>query len=679
MKNLKNFAALALSGLLFTSCNNSQQNQENMNVEEVKTENEFKWEVDRFADIRVLRYKVPSFEKLNPKQKQLVYYLAQASLAGRDIIWDQNYKHNLAIRKAIESIFNNYNGDKTTADWKNFEIYAKRVFFSNGIHHHYSMNKFLPEFSKQYFLDLQKQSGVELSSQIVDIMFDPKVDAKRVNLDPDKDLVAGSANNFYQDGITDAEVDAFYKKIIKKDNPTPISYGLNSTMIKKDGKLVEDVWKADGRYGGAITQIIYWLEKAKTVAESDDMAKGFDLLIEYYKTGDLKVWDDYNIQWTKTTGDAIDYINGFIEVYGDAKGYRGTYESIIQINDFDASERMKVVAENAQYFENNSPILDIHKKPEVKGVSYKVVNVAIESGDASPSTPIGVNLPNANWIRANHGSKSVSLGNIIEAYDEASGASYLEEFAFSTEEIERGKAHGKLAGKMHTALHEVIGHASGKLEEGVGTPKETLKSYASTLEEARADLVALYYIMDPKLIELGLMESLDVGKTEYDGYIRNGLMVQLRRIEKGENIEESHMRNRQLVAAWVYEKGKPENVIERVEKEGKTYFVVKDYDKLRLLFGDLLKEVQRIKSQGDYEAGKALVENYGVKVDANLHQQVLDRSAKLDVPPYAGFVNPEYIVEYDEAGNETGNITITYPDNFIEQMLNYGKNYSYLN
>lgn len=663
-----------------SSPNNQKKEEEEKPMaeqEETAKKDDFQWQTEQFADLRILRYKVPSFEKLTDKQKKLVYWLAEASLAGRDIIWDQNYKHNITIRKALESIIKNYNGDKNTEDWKNFMVYAKRVFFSNGIHHHYSMSKINPDFSKSYFEGLLKEVDTQLDEEVLTAMFDPNVDAKRVNLDPTKDLIAGSANNFYEDGITEAEVDAYYKNVIDKTDKEPISYGLNSTMIKEDGKIKEDVWKVGGRYGKAIEKIVVALRQAIPYAESEDMAKGFQLLIDYYETGNLETWDEYSIQWVKTTGDAIDYINGFIEVYGDAKGYRATYESIIQISDFEASERMANVAESAQYFEDNSPILDQHKKENVVGVSYKVVNVAIESGDASPSTPIGVNLPNANWIRATHGSKSVSLGNIVDAYNNSSGASYLEEFAYSEEEIERGKAHGKLAGKLHTALHEVIGHASGKLEDGVGTPKETLKNYASTLEEARADLVALYYILDPKLIEMGLMETLDVGKAEYDGYIRNGLMVQLRRIEPGENIEESHMRNRQLVAKWAYEKGAEENVIERKEKDGNTYFVVNDYDKLRVLFGELLKEIQRIKSQGDYEAGKALVENYGVQVDRELHEEVLQRSESLGIAPYAGFINPKYEAVFNEYG-EVQEVKISYPTDFVEQMLNYGENYSYL-
>jgi dipeptidyl-peptidase-3 len=447
-------------------------------------------------------------------------------------------------------------------------------------------------------------------------------------------------------------------------------------MVKDEkGTLKEEVYKVGGKYSAAIEKMVLNLQKALDYTESDAQKKGLQLLIEYYQTGSLKTWDDHNIAWVQATGDAVDYIHGFIEVYGDAKGYRGTYESIVQIKDFEASERMKTVEQNVQWFEDNAPILPQHKKEKVVGVTYKVISAAMEAGDAAPSTPIGVNLPNANWIRAQHGSKSVSLGNIIDAYDKAGSGPMLEEFCFSPEEVERAKKYGSLAGKLHTALHEVVGHASGKLEPKVGTPKETLKNYASTLEEARADLVALYYIMDEKLVEMGLMENLEVGKAEYEGYIRNGLLTQLRRIDSGENIEEDHMRNRQMIAAWVYEKGKADNIIERVEKDGKTYFVVRDYTKLRALFGDLLKEVQRIKSQGDFKAGQEMVENYGVKVDKTLHQQVLTRSEKLNIPPYAGFIQPKLNLLFNEMGDVV-DAGLEYENSFENQMLNYAKMYS---
>jgi dipeptidyl-peptidase-3 len=637
----------------------------------------FQYMTEQFADLKIIRYQVPGFDKLSAQQKELAYYLYQVSLSGRDIIYDQNYKHNLVVRKALENVVANYQGDKTSEDWESFMSYTKRIWFSNGIHHHYSTAKLKPNCSRAFFDSVLSETNTELDAKIVDVLFDDSTDMKRVNLDPEKDLIAGSANNFYEDGITQAEVEAFYKAKIKTDDATPISYGLNSTLIRDEaGDLTEDVWKVGGKYSGAIEKMVFWLEKAATVAESEGQKKGFELLIKYYQTGDLKVWDDYNIQWAGTTGDVIDYINGFIEVYGDALGYRATYESVIQIKDFDASERMKVLEDNVQWFEDNSSIAQNHKKENVTGVTYKVVNAVIESGDAAPSTPIGVNLPNANWIRAKHGSKSVSLGNIVEAYAQAGGSKMLEEFCYSDEEYQRSKKHGKIASKLHTALHEVVGHASGKLEAGIGTPKETLKSYASTLEEGRADLVALFYLLNPKMIELGLMESLEIGKAEYDSYIRNGLMAQLRRIEKGEIIEEAHMRNRQLVAGWVYEKGQTENVIEKKIKEGKTYFVINDYEKLQVLFGDLLSEIQRIKSKGDYEAGKNLVENYGVQVDPAIHAEVLERSEKLGIAPYGGFINPRLVAE-EKDGNIV-NVTVEYPEDFSEQMMEYAKNHSWL-
>jgi len=660
------------------SCKTEGEKSENEAVaqDSVKAD-EFVYMTEQFADLKIIRYQVSSFDKLSAQQKELAYYLYQVSLSGRDIIYDQNYKHNLVVRKALENVVANYQGDRTTLDWEAFMTYTKRVWFSNGIHHHYSTAKLKPGCSRGFFDTVISETNTQLDGKIVDVLFDDSTDMKRVNLDPEKDLIAGSANNFYEDGITQEEVEAFYKAKIDSKDETPISYGLNSTLIKdKNGELTEDVWKVGGRYSAAIEKMVFWLQKAVAVAESEEQKKGFELLIKYYQTGDLKVWDEYNIKWAGTTGDVIDYINGFIEVYGDAMGYRATYESIIQIKDFDASERMKVLQDNVQWFEDNSSIAQNHKKENVTGVTYKVVNAVIESGDAAPSTPIGVNLPNANWIRAKHGSKSVSLGNIVEAYSLAGGSKMLEEFCYSDEEYQRSKKHGKMASKLHTALHEVVGHASGKLEAGIGTPKETLKSYASTLEEGRADLVALYYLLNPKLIELGLMETLEIGKAEYDSYIRNGLMAQLRRIEKGEIIEEAHMRNRQMVAGWVYEKGQAENVIEKKQKEGKTYFVINDYEKLQVLFGELLSEIQRIKSQGDYEAGKNLVEGYGVQVDEAIHAEVLERSEKLNIAPYGGFINPRLVAEEKEG--KIVNVTIEYPTDFSDQMMEYAKNYSWL-
>lgn len=668
----KLFFLFAFSAMIF-ACTPPQEPEAKKEVSE-----EFNYLTEEFADLKIIRYKIPGFDKLTLSQKKLVYYLTQAGLSGRDIIWDQNYKHNLTVRTALENVANTYAGDKTSEDWNNFMVYLKRVWFSNGIHHHYSMAKIMPDFSKDYLNTLLSETNTALDAEIVDILFDAEKDAKKVNLDPDKGLLKGSATNFYDSDITEAEVDAYYAAITDKNVDEPLSYGLNSKMVRdENGNLKEEVWKVGGMYGEAIEKIVYWLEKCVTVAENDAQKRGFELLIEYYKTGDLKTWDEYNVVWAAATEGDIDYINSFIEVYNDPKGYRGSYESIIQINDFEASERMAVLANDVQWFEDNSSIMDEHKKKEVKGVSYKVVSVAGESGDAAPSTPIGVNLPNANWIRAKHGSKSVSLGNIIDAYSKAGGSGFLEEFAYSDEEKARAKKHGEIGDKMHTALHEVVGHASGQLNPGVGTPKETLKSYASTLEEGRADLVGLYFLMDQKLVDLGLIESLDVGKESYDGYIRNGLMLQLRRLALGDDVEEAHMRNRQLVAAWAYEKGQADNVIEKKVENGKTYFVVNDYIKLRDLFGQLLREIQRIKSEGDYEAGRALVENYGVKVDQAIHAEVLERASKIKSAPYGGFINPVLVAVEGENGEIT-DVNIEYPDDFTTQMMWYAENYSFL-
>ncbi|MCB9235631.1 MAG: dihydrofolate reductase [Bacteroidia bacterium] len=655
---------------------------------EKEADQDFRWKTEQFADLKIVRYQVPGFEQLDLKKKKLLYYLYEAALSGRDMIYDQNYKHNLAIRRTLENIYNTYSGDKSGTEWQGFEVYLKRVWFSNGIHHHYSSKKLVPGFTEAYFDGLVKgsdQAGFPLEGEtdlasfmakIKPIIFDPEVDAKRVNKDGGVDMVTGSANNFYE-GMSQAEAEAFYDNMIDKEDDHAISYGLNSKLVKEGDQIMEKVYKSGGMYGGAIEKIVYWLQKASEVAESPEQKAAFDKLVEFYQTGDLKVFDEYSIAWVNATKDDIDVINGFIEVYGDPMGYKGSFESVVELNDFEASARMEVVAANAQYFENNSPIMDEHKKKNVIGVSYKVVNVVMEAGDASPSTPIGINLPNANWIRADYGSKSVSLGNIVEAYDKASGYGGLDEFAYSDEEKARAKAHGGISDKMHTALHEVIGHASGQIEPGIGTPKQTLKNYASTLEEGRADLVALYYLMDPKLIELGLIETLDVGKCEYDSYIRNGMMYQLRRLELGENVEEDHMRNRQLIAQWCFEKGAADNVIEKKVENNKTYYVINDYDKLRDLFGQLLREIQRIKSKGDFEAAKALVEGYGVKVDQALHKEVLDRAAKLTSAPYGGFINPSYEPVMDEKG-EIIDVKIIYPDDFTKQHLDYSKTHSFL-
>jgi len=668
---------LLASALTFVSCNEDKKTADKDEQKEIAMNSDFEVNVDEFADIKVLRYQIPGWENLSLKEQKLVYYLTQAGLAGRDIMWDQNYRHNLEIREALENIYTNYEGDQSSEEWNSFETYLKRVWFSNGIHHHYSNAKIKPEFSKEYFDTLLKESNTELTGEAYEVIFNDK-DAKKVNLNEADGLLEGSAINFYGPDVTAAEVDAFYAKKKSPNPDRPLSYGLNSKLVKENGKLVEKVYKSGGLYGEAIDEIINWLEKAKGVAENEKQANALSLLIDYYTTGDLKTWDDYNVAWVEATEGNIDYINSFIEVYNDPKGYRGSYENIVQIKDFDMSKKMSVLENEVQWFEDNSPIMDEHKKDSVVGVTYKTVIVAGEAGDASPSTPIGVNLPNANWIRKEHGSKSVSLGNIISAYESAGGSDKLKEFAHDEEEVQLSEQYGKEADKLHTALHEVVGHASGQMNAGVGETKETLKNYASTLEEGRADLVGLYYLMDPKLEELGLTDDSEkLGKAAYNDYIRNGLMTQLVRIEPGQDIEEAHMRNRQWVSKWVYEKGQEEGVIEKVEKDGNIYFDIKDYTKLRSLFGDLLKETQRIKSEGDFQAAKDLVENYGVKVDQDIHKQVLDRNSKFKSAPYSGFVNPVLVAEMDE-NDEIVSIKVTQPRSFEEQMLDYSENYSFL-
>ena len=622
-----------------------------------------------------MRYQVPGFNELNLSQKKLVYYLSQAGLAGRDIMYDQNYRYNVSIRMALEKIYKNYNGDKSIDDWNLFETYLKRIWFSNGIHHHYSNDKHEPGFSINYLKSLLNETNTTLEKEAFDVIFNEE-DNKKVNLDESKGLIKGSAVNFYGPNVTAKDVDFYYSEIKKVPNSKkPISLGLNSKLVKEDGKLIEKVWKLNGMYSDEIEKIIYWLNKAVEFAENDKQKQGLELLIKYYETGDLNIWDEYNVAWVETKEGDVDYINGFIEVYNDPKGYRGSYESVVQIKDFAMSKKMDAVSNNAQWFEDNSPILNEHKKEKVVGISYNTVNVAGEAGDASPSTPIGINLPNANWIRAEHGSKSISLGNILYAYGNAGSSGRLNEFAFSKKEIELEKKYGEDAGSLSTALHEVIGHASGKINDGIGTPKETLKSYASALEEARADLVGLYYISDIKLEEIGISPSAtDMGRASYDGYIRNGLITQLIRIKLGNDIEESHMRNRQLVSAWAYEKGLEDNVIEKLKKDNKTFYVINDYNKLRVLFGDLLREIQRIKSEGDYEAGKYLIENYGVKVDQELHKEVLERNKKFTSAPYSGFINPELILVKNKDGEVT-DVKIIQPESFASQMLNYSKTY----
>ncbi|PWK17798.1 dipeptidyl-peptidase 3 family protein [Xanthomarina spongicola] len=673
---IKYVLGLALAITAFVSCK-SDKNEPVVEIAEVQVEKVFDYNVEQFADIKVLRYQIPGWDNLTLKEQKLVYYLTQAGLVGRDIMWDQNYRHNLKIRKALESIYTNFNGDKTTSDWDAFETYLKRVWFSNGIHHHYSNAKIEPEFSPEYLRVLLTETNTTLEGDPFDVIFNDK-DSKKVDQSKDVDNVSLSAVNFYGPEVTNADVEKFYKNKKSPNPEKPLSFGLNSKLVKENGQLKELVYKSGGLYGSAIDEIVKWLKLAEGVAENEAQGNALGLLIEYYNTGDLQTWDDYNVAWTAATAGNVDYINSFIEVYNDPLGYRGSYESIVQINDFDMSQKMKVLSDNAQWFEDNSPLMEEHKKKNVVGVTYKVVNVAGEAGDASPSTPIGVNLPNANWIRAAVGSKSVSLGNIIEAYNNAGSSGRLKEFVNDEEELQLEEEYGQLADKLHTALHEVIGHASGQLNPGVGETKETLKNYASTLEEGRADLVGLYYLYNPKLQELGLVEDWQsVGKAAYDGYIRNGLMTQLIRLNLGDDVEEAHMRNRQWVSAWAYENGKADNVIEKVTRNGKTYFNINDYDKLHDLFGQLLKETQRIKSEGDYKAVETLVETYGVIVNQDIHAEVLERNKQFTSAPYSGFVNPVLVPETDDNGEITA-IKVTQPETYSGQMLDYSKNYSFL-
>ncbi len=670
---IKQLIYLFLVAMLLTSC------APEGNKDATKEAIEFDYFVEQFADIKVLRYKIPGFEELSLKEKKLVYYLTQAGLSGRDIMWDQNYRHNLSVRKGLESINKNYTGDRDTENFKLFKTYLKRVWFSNGIHHHYSNDKIKPKFTKEYFTNyLLKNSDTQLSLEIVDVLFND-ADNKKVNKKSGVDNILSSAINFYAPDITDKEVVDFYKTAYKGPEGMPVEAGLNSKLVRENGKLVEKVWKSGGMYGTAIDHVIGWLKKAQGVAENAKQANALGLLIDYYKTGSLDTWDAYCIAWATSIEGNIDWINGFIEVYNDPKGYRGSYETIVQVKDFDMSRKMKVLSENAQWFEDNAPLDPTHKKDSVVGVSYKTVNVAGEAGDASPSTPIGVNLPNNNWIRQQHGSKSVSLGNIIGAYNNAGGTGRLKEFAHDEEEIRLEEKYGQISDKLHTALHEVVGHASGQINKGIGQPKETLQNYASTMEEGRADLVGLYYLMDSKLQELGLTDNfIELGMAAYDGYIRNGLMTQLIRINLGDDIEEDHMVNRQWVSAWAFEQGAKENVIEKVLKEnGKTYFNITNYEKLREIFGSLLRETQRIKSEGDFEAAKSLVEGYGVKVDQAIHKEVMKRNAQFTGAAYSGFVNPVLTPILDE--NETiSDILVKQPESFEEQMLFYSKNYNFL-
>jgi dipeptidyl-peptidase-3 len=646
----------------------------------------FNVEAESFADLQVLRYEIPGFRELSLKQKQLSYYLYEAALCGRDIIYDQKSKNGILLRKTIEAMYGSYKGDKKAKEWKQFEEYCGRFWFSNGNHHHYSNDKFIPECSEKYFatilnncdakqLPLQKGEAKEAFVKgIVKLVYDMSVEPKVVDLRPDIDNVAASSNNFYE-GVTQKEVEAYYDKFDTKGNAP--SWGLNSKVVKENGQIKEHTWKSGGMYGASIDKIVYWLEKATTVAENDVQKEALMQLIKYYKTGDLKVWDDYNIAWVKDVDSRIDVVNGFIEVYLDAIGKKASFESTVSLRDMEETKRLEAIAKEAQWFEDNSPIMNEHKKAKVKGITAKAITVIVECGDAAPSTPIGINLPNAEWIRKEHGSKSVSLSNIIHSYNVASAkGGMLDEFGTNPEVVARMKKYGALASDLHTDMHECIGHASGQINPGVETTDKTLKNYASCLEEARADLVGLYYVADHKLVDIGVMPDMDVAKAAYDNYMMNGMMTQLTRIKLGDNIEEAHMRNRALIAHWAYEKGKADNVVSIVTRNGKTYIQVNDYNKLRVLFGQLLREIQRIKSEGDYEAGKALVENYGVKVDRKLHEEVLARFQKLGIKPYRGFIQPKLTPVMK--GNAMTDVKVEYPTSFYQQMMEYGKKYSFL-
>ncbi len=665
--SLTKFIVPAMAAMAITACG-SKTAQE--------TADDFDYTVDRFADIEVLRYKVPDFENLTPQQRILIYYLTEAAITGRDILWDQNGKYNLAIRDLIENVYTNFDGDRESDEFKGLELYLKQIEFANGIHHHYSMDKFTPVFSREFLADraakLPADRQPEDLETLLTVIFDPTVMPKRVNQAEGQDLILTSANNLYEN-ISQPEVENYYNALKDTTDATPVSWGLNARLTKQDGKVVEQVYKVGGLYSESISKIVDLLGKAAEYAENDSQRAIINKLIEYYRTGNLKTFDEYSIAWVEDTASQVDFINGFIESYGDPLGMTGAYESIVNFKNQEASHRTEVISGNAEWFEQHSPVDPRFRKDEVKGVSAKVITAAILAGDAYPATPIGINLPNANWIRAAHGSKSVTLENITEAYDQAShGNGFNEEFVIDKETSDLLDKYLFITDNLHTDLHECLGHASGRLLPGVDP--DALKAHGSTLEEARADLFALYYLADPKLLELGLLDNPDAYKAEYYKYILNGLMTQLMRIEPGKDVEEAHMRNRQLISAWGYEKGKPDNVIEMVKRDGKTFIKINDYAKLRELFGQLLGEVQRIKSEGDYQAGRDLVENYGVKVDPALHKEVLERYAKLNIAPYKGFVNPVYTPVTDKDGNIT-DVTISYDEDYLPQVLRYSKQY----
>ena len=639
---------------------------------------DFKYLIDEFADIKIMKYRIPGWDGLTLQQKEYVYHLGEAAKYGRDIIWMQNCKENLHVRKVIETIIEDYDGDRNCEDFEKFMVYAKRVFFSNGIHHHYAEDKFFPECSEEYFRTLMTSVGLEAScDDILPVIYDPDIYPQRKSIDKSKDIVAASAVNFYEN-VTRREAEAFYAGMIDRNDPEPVSYGLNSKLVKGgDGVIREEVYRIGGLYGPALEKIVAELEKAKAVAENETQKHCIDLLVEYYSTGDLELWDEYNIAWVNDTLGTVDFVNGFVEDYNDPLGRKATWEALVNIKDHEASERTEIISANAQWFEDNSPVDSRFRKPVVKGVSAKVINATTLAGDCYPSTPIGINLPNADWIRREYGSKSVTIANITHAYDLAaqeSPNSTLNEFAWSEEEIARSKKYSSLTDEIHTDLHECLGHGSGQLLPG--TSQGALGDYSSTLEEARADLFGLYYIADPKLVELGILPDMEAYKAQYDSYIRNGILVQFTRVELGRPNTEAHMQNRKLIAEWCYEKGLKDNVIEKKVRDGKTYFVVNDYEALRGLFGELLAEVQRIKSEGDYKAGKALVEKYAVNIDPELHKEVKERYEALALKPYGGFVNPE-IVPVEKNGRIV-DYKIEYTDDYVGQMMEYGKKYSTL-
>ena len=647
----------------------------------------FNYQVDKFADVEILRYRVPDFEQLTLKQKEMIYYLTQAALEGRDILYDQNHKNNLTIRRTLEAVYENYKGDRNSEEFAALTTYLKQVWMGNGIHHHYSEEKFTPAFSKAFFETavtqtdakllplLENETAAQLVARIAPVIFDPTLYPKRTNQEPGVDLILTSANNYYE-GVTQAEVENFYAKMKDPNDNTPVSYGLNSKLVKENGQLVEKTYKVGGMYSAALERIVGWLEKAAAVAENDKQREVIEKLIAFNRDGDLKTFDEYAIKWVQDVESQIDFINGFTETYGDPLGMKASWESLINFKNIEATKRTQIISDNAQWFEDNSPINPEFKKEKVKGVSAKVITAAMLGGDCYPSTPIGVNLPNSNWIRRDYGSKSVTIENITEAYDQASlGSGFAEEFMWSQVELDRAKQYGSLTNNLHTDLHECLGHGSGKLLPGVDP--DALRAYGSPVEEARADLFGLYYMGDKKAVELGLLPDAEAYKAAYYQYIMNGLMTQLTRIQPGKNIEQAHMRNRQLIASWVYEKGKADKVVELKKRDGETFVVVNDYEKLRGLFGELLTEIQRIKSTGDYEAAKTMVETYAVKVNQEIHTEVLDRYKKLNLAPYRGFVNPVYTLVTDKNGKVT-DVKISYDENYLDQNLRYSKEYSVL-